>query len=208
LGEKKLVAVTFASGRDVLNAYWGFLSNGGLVIRDPQGLREGDQVTLDVSIESVQQSYRLSGHVVRRPPDAPSPDHAVIAFDPGEPHDLLLSAAWADTDKVPARKHRRVPAHAQIRLAWPRFAEGSMIDLAKDAIAESADGRLVNLSRGGCCIRVRATVAPSVGAGDRVAVVIDGIEVAGAVRWAQSADFGVEFDPADARVDELIRKYL
>lgn len=205
MGEKKSVPVVFSSGREVLNAYWGFLSNGGLVIRDEHDLRVGDEVSLDVTIESVQKHYQLNGHVVRRPPDAPHPEHAVIAFAPGEPHDLLLSAAWADTDKVPARKHRRVPAEAQIRVAWPRLAEGSLLDINA---ADGADGRLVNLSRGGCCIRIRPSTSARVGAGDRVAVVIDGIEISGAVRWAQASDFGVEFDPDDARVDELLRKFL
>ena len=67
----------------------------------------------------------------------------IIAFDPGEPHDLLLSAAWAETENVPARRQRRFPLDVNIGIRSPSGTEGS--------------GRLVNLSFGGCCLRVTKT---------------------------------------------------
>ena len=51
------IQVQFASGREVLNSYWGFLRNGGLVLADPQNLIEGDDVIVDVKIKSLKRSY-------------------------------------------------------------------------------------------------------------------------------------------------------
>ena len=191
----KAVSVSFSTGKDVLNAYWGYLSNGGLVIRDPSGLTEGDSVSLEVFIESLQQRYHLRGQVVRRPNlDAPTRGHAVIAFDPGEPHDLLLSAAWAETDKVPARQHRRHSVQAAIAI---RLTDGLL------------DGRLINVSRGGCCVRVRTASPHRINQGSEVALVFDGLEVGGQVRWARAADFGVEFSPANGEaVNEFLGRIL
>jgi Tfp pilus assembly protein PilZ len=191
----KAVLVNFSTGKDVLNAYWGYLSNGGLVLRDQSGLSEGDAVALEVFIESLQQRYRLRGQVVRRPNlDAPTRNHAVIAFDPGEPHDLLLSAAWADTDKVPARKHRR---HASQSAVSIRSADSTL------------DGRLINVSRGGCCVRVRTTSPHRIGEGAAISLVLDGLEVAGKVCWARAADFGLEFSPAEGEaVNEFLGRVL
>ena len=142
MGETKSIRVSFPTGRELLNAYWGLLANGGLVLSEPhgRGLREGDAVSLDVVIESSQQQYQLAGHVVRRPPSAGgSRERVVIAFSPGEPHDLLLSAAWAETENVPARRQRRFPIDANVKF--------------RGAQAEERSGRLVNLSYGGCCLR-------------------------------------------------------
>jgi Tfp pilus assembly protein PilZ len=186
----KAVSVSFSTGKDVLNAYWGYLSNGGLVIRDQSGLSEGDAVALDVFIESLQQRYHLKGQVVRRPNMEPARHAAVIAFDPGEPHDLLLSAAWAETDKVPARKHRRQAAQSAVSI---RVDEGML------------DGRLINVSRGGCCVRVRTTAPHRIGQGTEVAVLLDGVEIAGRVCWARAADFGLEFSPSDS---EAVSEFL
>ena len=42
------IQVQLASGREVLNSYWGFLRNGGLVLADPHDLTEGDDVIVDL----------------------------------------------------------------------------------------------------------------------------------------------------------------
>lgn len=203
----KAVAVSFGSGRDVLNAYWGFLSNGGLVIPDDSGLREGDNISLEVTIESSQQRYKLAGQVVRRP-EAPVRDrHAVIAFAPGEPHDLLLSAAWAETDNVPARRHRRFPVDAVIHYRGPKGVEGDL------------KGRILNLSYGGCCLRtgsasrVSDTLPPHrrINAGDTLVLVgKGGIEVKSLVRWVRASDVGIEFELDDdrKRVEEFVHQFL
>lgn len=186
------IEVTFSSGRDVLNAYWGFLSNGGLVLSDDHGLSEGEPVTLAVTIESQRQRYRLAGQVVRRPQLARK--GAVIAFDPGEPHDLLLSAAWAETDNVPARRHRRFPVDAPVRF---RGREGEQ------------SATLVNLSFGGCCLRSVGTKNVPLRTGDEIAILGEGVEIPGRVRWTRGAEAGVEFtepDEAEARVRALVQR--
>jgi hypothetical protein len=189
----KQIAVSFSTGKDVLNAYWGFLSNGGLIIRDEQGLREGEAVALEVTIESSQQRYKLNGQVVRRPERPVQRDKAVIAFHPGEPHDLLLSAAWAETDNVPARKHRRFPLDTLIRFRDDQGVEGAL------------RGRLLNLSYGGCCLRTGDR--RSMGIGDRIVLIGEGVEVPGIVRWSRAEDLGIEFlEPGT--VDQFVRTFL
>lgn len=185
MGEVKAIAVSFSTGRDVLNAYWGFLSNGGLVIRDPYGLREGEPVALEITIESSQQRYRLHGQVVRRPGFDSTVDEqgkAVIEFHPGEPHDLLLSAAWAETDNVPARKHKRFPTDRPVDVRLP------------DSGAR-ARGRVLNVSRGGLCVHLAAP-HPDLADGDRVVIAHGDATAEGRVRWARADDLGIEFDVA------------
>jgi len=195
------IEVSFPSGKEVLDAYWGFLSNGGLVIRHREELAEGEAVALEVVIQSSQRRYKLNGQVVRRPDlEAPSRDRVVIAFHPGEPHDLLLSAAWAETDNVPARRHRRFPLDASIRFRDDRGHE------------HEHRGRLLNLSFGGCCLRADARATKELASGDRIVLLGDaGVEVPGVVRWARAADVGIEFDgqttPAGA-LDTFVRKFL
>jgi Tfp pilus assembly protein PilZ len=190
----KQIAVTFSTGKDVLNAYWGFLSNGGLIIRDEQGLREGEAVSLEVTIESSQQRYKLNGQVVRRPERPVQKDKAIIAFHPGEPHDLLLSAAWAETDNVPARKHRRFPLDAMIRFRDDGGAEHEF------------RGRLLNLSFGGCCLR--SPDRRTVGVGDRIVLLGDGVELPGVVRWSRAEDLGIEFMEETTRVEQFVRTFI
>lgn len=200
--DAKSVAVTFRTGKDVLNAYWGFLSNGGLVIHDVGGLREGQRVALQVTIASSKTHYELMGQVVRRP-DFSSPgdstqsliDRAVIEFSPGQPHDLLLSAAWAETDNVPARKHRRYPADRRVEV---RIASGA------------GAARVLNISMGGCCVHLAQTVR-GLAAGDRVIVRHDEAQVSGLVRWMRADDLGIEFDaPGTERADveQFVRRFL
>jgi len=191
----KQIAVSFSSGKDVLNAYWGFLSNGGLVIRDEQGLREGEAVSLEVTIESSKQRYKLNGQVVRRPERPVQRDKAVIAFHPGEPHDLLLSAAWAETDNVPARRHRRFPLDTSVKF---RDHTGTQHEFK---------GRLLNLSYGGCCLRSNAR--RTIGVGDRIVLLgEDGVEVPGVVRWSRAEDLGIEFIDETGHVEQFVRTFL
>jgi hypothetical protein len=204
VGDAKSIAVTFSTGKDVLNAYWGFLSNGGLVIQDASGLREGERVRLRVTIESSKKMYELKGQVVRRP-DFSSPgesvqaliDRAVIEFNPGEPHDLLLSAAWAETDNVPARKHRRYPADRKV-------------ELRVSGREDAGSGRVLNISMGGCCVHL-ATAPSGLAAGAQVNVAYHGQTVAGVVRWSRADDLGIEFDTPgteESTVADFVRRFL
>lgn len=190
------IVVSFPSGKDVLAAYWGFLSTGGLEILDDQGLTEGEAVELDVTIESSRRRYRLAGLVVRRRRVAAAAGgRAVIAFRPGEPHDMLLSAAWAEADNVPARRHPRYPAEASLRFRHRRRQ------------AEEMRARLLNVSLGGYCVRTRSLSAAAVG--DEVVAYAEGVEVPGVVRWARARDLGVEIEGAalgTGTLDRLVDK--
>ena len=170
--------VDFPSGRELLAAYWGFIGSGGLVVAE--GTLEvgaavegdvGDPVVLEVRIASLRKEYRLAGHI-RRKDDL----GAVVAFDEGQAQDMLLAAAWADGQDVPERRHRRWNVEVPVRF---RSLDG-----------EGA-GRLVNLSRGGCCLRLDAPV----GGHARIYIVGERFLVDGVIRWARSGNrlVGIEF---------------
>jgi Tfp pilus assembly protein PilZ len=190
----KSIEITFKSGRDVLQAYWGFLSNGGLVLREDHGLSLGDPVNVSVTIASSRASYALRGHVVRRPDMTEvDRDRTIIEFNPGEPHDLLLSAAWSETDNTPTRRFKRLEVLRDVSLV---------------AAADAVPARLLNVSLGGCCVTVPAQ-APNFTAGSRVSVEVAGTCAPGVVKWRRSTDVGVEFDAARTQdVERFVRIFL
>lgn len=176
-GGGRSLAVRFGTAADVLDSYWGFLANGGLVLHEDHGLKEGEPVHLEVTIESSRTSVRLSGQVMR---PATGAKRAVIAFDPGQPQDQLLTAAWSEVENVPARRHRRFPLEGGVRL----------LDQAGREILE-ARGKVVNLSSGGLCLRTNAPL--KIVLADRVTLAAEGGSVAAVVRWVSGTEIGLEF---------------
>jgi hypothetical protein len=162
--------VEFPSGREVLRAYWGFLSTGGLVVGEP-ALVEGDLVKLDVKIASLKKVYHLTGYVKKA-----EQGRAHVAFDAGHAHEELLNAAWADSHGVPERHHRRYDLGLQVSYRIGD-AEGQ--------------GRIVNLSRGGCCLEAEHTLR----VGTRLHLHGEGFALDGQVRWAHASArrMGIEF---------------
>lgn len=190
----KEVAVTYSTGGEVLNAYWGFLSHGGLILEDGEHLREGEAVALDVTIESSQQQYRLLGHVVRGQHDGAS-ERTIVAFAPGDEQEMLLSAAWAETDNVPPRKHPRIAADVQVRIRYSIGAD------------EVSPARLLNISLGGCCLRLSGPFRDlQVASSKHVFVLGDRFEARGIVRWARASILGIQFD--DSSEESVIQEYL
>ena len=191
----------FPSGHELLGSYWGLLANGGLVLDEgKEGLREGDHVELEVTLGTAGETYRLKGRVVRTPQiggSATRRDRVVIAFNPGEPHDVLLSAAWADTENVPARRTRRFPLDVDIRFHTPSGGE-------------EARGRLVNLSFGGCCLRVsRAADQTKAAVGEPLTLISQRSKLTGVVRWSEGSCRGIEFqDAGDAAVEHFVKQFL
>ena len=194
--------VEYPSGREVLKDYWGFLTSGGLIVGDrsfipavsiagsaaalaeslaaggdaepaasAESAADGEQVVLDVRIASLRKEYQIAGRVRLR-----SGGRAVIAFDAGPSQDALLNAAWADGEDVPERRHRRW------RVTEPmRYRAGEREGM----------GRLIDISRGGCCVAAAAALR----VGMRMFVEIAGAWVEARVRWAngRSGMAGLEF---------------
>jgi len=182
------VNILFPSGRELLNSYWGFLQAGGLVIREPRDLKEGDRISLDVRSRSLKQTYKFGMHVVRRTPD-PEGEKIFVAFDEGQDQEVMLNAAWADTHEVPQRKHRRF------------HVTNAVTYFGTEPPSPPLEGQMLNLSRGGCRVKGAAPLA----VGTRVTVEAGGYKLTGKVRWtAPAGEMGIEFlTPAD---DSLLRK--
>ncbi|GAB4535587.1 MAG: hypothetical protein Tsb0020_50740 [Haliangiales bacterium] len=88
----KQVDVHFATGRDLLSAYWGHLTGGGLAVSSSQAseaLRDGQTVTLLVHIGG-QPRVAIRGTVVRS-----SPAKSVVAFSRSDAKERLLTAAFS-----------------------------------------------------------------------------------------------------------------
>jgi Tfp pilus assembly protein PilZ len=188
------VQVQFPSGREVLSSYWGFLKNGGLVLREPKDLNEGDSVLLDVKIKSLKQTYKFAGRVVKRTPfvtDGGDGQRAFVAFNEGQDQEDMLNAAWADTHDVPQRKHRRYPGGGDVRYATIEHP------------SREVRGRILDVSPGGC--RLKGPVALPVGA--RVRVNVLGLTLDGQIRWSTPGnEMGIEFSRPDLVVQALLDK--
>jgi hypothetical protein len=193
----KDLEVRFETGREVLNAYWGYLSDGGLIIPDAGQLEVGDPVSLSVLIESSHSSYSLTGKVVRC--DAAA-GRAVIAFSPGEPQDMLLTQALADAEHVPARRARRFRVELEARV----------LD-ASNGI-RPVDARLVDLSEFGCCFRLDDRTHGQLPVGTPIEISADNFEVGGRVVWTRHTERGVAFVAQDiassSNALEGVREYL
>ena len=187
--------VRFNSGAEVLNAYWGYLSDGGLVIEDQAELDVGESVALQVHIESSRAKYALAGKVVRRESRS---GQAVIAFDPGQPHDLLLSEALAETDNVPARRHRRYRIDLDALLRKPTEPDSG------------CEVRLINVSREGCCARLSQPDRGEFTVGSTLEIEADELAVCGAVVWQRGLERGIRFglDNCEEASKTLLHKYL
>jgi hypothetical protein len=188
LAEVKSLTVAFPTARDLLNAYWGLLANGGLVLPSPPyGLQQGDRVALEVTIESAGMKCNLEGQIVRHPGHAhtgPNDDRIVIAFD-----------------NVPARRDRRYALDVDIRFAPAGDS---------DADARALSGRLVNLSLGGCCLRVpRSPDGPKARVGEPLKLISSNSQVVGVVKWSDGSCRGIEFPtPATDAVATFVREFI
>ena len=163
------IEVRFDSGQDVLSSYWGYLANGGLVISNDDEIEVGRPVNLDVVIASAGARYHLLGKMIRRHPDGTK---MVVAFEPDQPHDMLLTEALAETENVPPRQHRRY-----------------RIDLA--GTIGDREIRVVNVSRGGLGMTY-TDGAPGV-VGDVLAVSCEGRDFEGTIQWLNAREVGIRF---------------
>ena len=196
--------VRFDSGKDVLNAYWGYLSGGGLVIPDQSDFEVGQSVSLTVWVESLQSSFSLAGRIVRRDTRG---GQAVVAFAPGEPHDLLLAEALAEAENVPARRHRRYRIDERVRLrpvvASTPLAAGTMTDAPLPP--PDVDASLVDLSAEGCCVRLDGEAPGVLPVGTAIDVVLDGPVLSGVVVWVRNRERGVAFP---SETSSLLSEYI
>jgi Tfp pilus assembly protein PilZ len=191
----RLITVHFPTGRELLGAYWGLLAHGGLVLDEPLEVSEGERVELEVTLGSVPELFRLHGKVVRTPHTPETQERVVIAFEPGEPHDLLLDAAWAESEHTAARRERRFELDVDIRFHAPTAGE-----------LETA-GRLINVSLGGCCLRLRRPHRLKVG--EPLTLITQRSRLTGVVRWSEGSCRGIEFQAGDhSAVERFVKQFL
>jgi len=183
--EPTVLEVRFDSGQEVLSSYWGYLANGGLVIANHEEIEIGGPVSLQVTIASAGAKYRLDGKIIRRHPDG---HKMVVAFEPDQPHDMLLTEALAETENTPPRKHRRY------RIDIEGMAAGRAV-------------RVVNVSQGGLCVTFSGD-APAA-KGETLTVTARGRTFTGKVQWLSPRELGMQFDGETCpEVLVLVEEYL
>jgi hypothetical protein len=89
----KELSVHFGCEHDVLNAYWGYLAGGGLVLGDTD-LEEGQQVTLHLRVGE-DEAEELDARVVRRNRESHT-THLALAS--GDSHMRLLAVMRVGED--------------------------------------------------------------------------------------------------------------
>ena len=173
------VEVSFGSGEELLTSYWGYLTGGGLIIGD-EGYDVGDSLTMQVSIASSDSRYKLHGTVVKR---SPEDGVAVVAFRPGEAHDMLLSEALAESENIAPRRH-------------PRFA--TQRDITATAGARAHAAQLVNVSREGCCVRLPKGQVDELPIDTEVELQLGEVCAIGVVVWSRNLERGIHLSADEA----------
>lgn len=204
----RTLQVQFVSGREVLGHYWGLLSGGGLALRlgvdavaDGRPYASGDRVRLHVQVQSVKKSWELEVQVLELRTTESGGQQLMVSFLPGEAPDEMLDAAWADGCDAPQRRSRRLPSHTPVR--YERLDGGPM---------DGREGRLVNLSAGGCCVEGPALPPPgtqvlltTLPAGAREDTTV---KLVGRVRWTERPEggyMGIEFLGTAPEVGHLLQ---
>lgn len=178
------IEVRFDSGQEVLSSYWGYLANGGLIIANDDAIEVGGTVSLEVVIASAGAKYQLDGKILQRHPDG---HRMVVAFEPDQPHDMLLTEALAETENTPARRYRRY-----------------RIDVQGEA--SGCPARIVNVSKGGICLTFDREAPASIG--EMLVVGVAGRSYAGRVMWLSRRELGIEFEAERADILDLVESYL
>ncbi len=174
------VQIDYADGEELLCAYWGYLTGGGLIIDDP-GIEVGEEVALCVTIAASSTKLRLEGKVVKREPDT---DKSIVAFRSGEAHDMLLSEAMSQTDNVAPRRYARFSINEKVKTT----ASGGDHEVV-----------LVNLSQEGCCLLLADDDLRAFDVGTEVVLMHGDIHAVGSVVWSRDYDRGLKLSIDEAR---------
>lgn len=181
-GYAKTVDVRFADGRRALNAYWGYLSDGGLVLDEPESLVEGELVALNVHIEASRMQHRVCGRVVSCRPQR---RQAVVAFRAGE-SGRFLHAVLADNQ-------------VDVVVRFGAAADSHVV----------ATARMLSVSSDGCCVRLSIEHASAFPVGSRVRIETPRLRVDGCVVWALGNERGVMFSfEEDHEAERAVADYL
>jgi len=175
--------VRFSSGRDVLGAYWGHLTGGGIAV-DPaalsEELREGQSVSLHVCVASTHR-VAIPGTVVKK-----TQSKVILAFAADDGKRRLLTAAFSE---------RCVALDARLLASDP----DGVIDVR---------GHVFQLSDAGCCVRLPPLDQHlPLSVGTNVTIVVEGLHVSGCVVAARADERWVLFDPEKEALAGL-RAYL
>jgi hypothetical protein len=183
--DSSTIDVAYEGGEDLLVSYWGYLTGGGLIISD-DGFEVGDELFLNVSIRASDSRYKLRGTVVKLVPDGAK---AVIAFRPGEPHDMLLSEALADSEDIAPRR-------------FPRFSVRRRVMVS--CSADEREVEIVNLSREGCCICLHKDDLNAFPVDAKVTIILGSIHALGRIVWTRNVERGIRMSTDEA--EPLLRE--
>jgi len=174
-GALKSRTVLFESGAEALRSYWGYLRHGGLVLERADGHGVGDEVALTVQVGVERDPLSLTGRYVAD--DAAG--RQVLAFLPGQPHDVLLSQAMADAELANERAYPRFPLCMPAKATW----SGGM----------STTVTLMDLSQGGCGFTTSTEEVDQLPVGTPLEVRCMDFELVGSIVWASYTARGMRF---------------
>lgn len=180
------VDVYFANGREVLNAYWGHLSGGGLRFSRTHSmghLADGLPIALHIRIGS-DRNFAVRGTVVQC-----TASKVVVTFDTSDAQSCLFAAALAEQD---------VDLEAQLRAAASTY----------DAVTTA---RLFEISEDGCCVRLNPAYRDTPGfftEGTNVVIEAGDLRIEGVIVSARGDERYVIFSPADESAIEAVRAQM
>ena len=171
------VDIHFETGRDILGAYWGHLSHGGLAIHpsrdsEPEGvvLDKGQEVTLCVHVGG-QREVSVQGHVAHV-----GNQGTLVAFDTDDSQSQLLIAALSE-------RALDIEVEVESRKGTGRAA---------------VSARLSQLSEDGCCLRLDSAHDELFDVGSEIFIEAPQFRIGGCVVLAHGTDrcviFGLDDD--------------
>jgi hypothetical protein len=170
--------IHFANGREVLNAYWGYLSGGGLTIRRHERaleLKSGQALVLHVHI-GARRAFSVHGNVVRA-----LPDKTIIRFDARDTQNRLLTEALAERD---------IDMEARL----------SFTDMSSTTVTTA---RLFVLSPEGCGLRLSADEGAPPDVGTEVAIEASGFRIDGCVVAASETERCILFGSGSKAIEAM-----
>ena len=175
------VDIYFSTGGEVLQAYWGYVSGGGIIISrssEVEALHEGRALVLHIHI-GARRAVSVDGTVAKV-----AGDKVFVSFAlPREAERRLLTAALAERD-----------IDVEAKLSKAQAADPSV-----------TNARMFVLSEDGCWLRLGPDSSAALDIGTEVAIEAPDFSIRGCVVFACERERGILFRMGDPEALEAVR---